>query len=95
MQFVEALAGGRPVRRLHQLWICLDVECRRLMLTAFCYAAADRADVAAYAFGGDPTQIFGRAPVWGTWPPDELDQFDRPAPVLPDTRLQPRLGAVR
>ena len=88
MDFVEALAGGRPVRRLAELLSIVDQATRRLVLCAFHHAAADRSDVAVYAFGGDPWLLVDDAsPAWRFWPASELDLFDRPA-----VRMRPRLN---
>lgn len=87
MDFVEALAGGRPVRRLPVLLRILDQHTRRLVLTAFHHASADRRDVAVYAFGGDPWPLVDDAsPAWRFWPAGELDVLDRPA-----VTMRPRL----
>ena len=93
MVFVEALAGGRPVRRLSGLLTVLDEPTRRLVATAFRIAAAGGRDVALYAFGGDPSwQLHGGSRRLVLRPADELDQLDRPqVPFRP--RL--KLGAVR
>jgi hypothetical protein len=92
MCFVEALAGGRPVRQLGRLLRVLDSSSQRLVITAFHCAAMARRDVAVYAFGGDPWQLLGGSAGLVFWPVDELDQLDRPrVPV----RSRPRLGAVR
>jgi hypothetical protein len=102
MSFVEALAGGRPVRQLHLLMHCLDGASARLVRTAFQHVARDRRDVAAYAFGGD-LRLFDRGVATidraGSqlldWPPNELDQVDRPALVLPFAPPALKLGAVQ
>jgi hypothetical protein len=95
MSFVEALAGGQPVRQLRHLMDCLDGQSWRLVMIAFRHAAEDRGDVVGYAFGGDPWRIYGGRLALLDWPPDELDQFDRAAPVLPLARPRVRMGAVR
>ena len=83
MNFVEALAGGRRVRRMPQLLRILDQATRRLVLTAFYTTALADAEVAVYAFGGDPWPLVEYAsPAWRFWPPCELDVLDRPAPVM-------------
>ena len=87
MDFVEALAGGRPVRHLARLLRILDNPTRRLVLCAFRHAA-DRRDLAVYAFGGDLSQLVDEAkPALRFWPACELDVLDRPTP-------RPRLQAT-
>jgi hypothetical protein len=87
MDFVEALAGGRPVRRLPELLRLLDQHTRRLVLAAFYTAALADAEVAVYAFGGDPWPLVDDAtPAWRFWPTCVLDMLDRPA-----VAMRPRL----
>jgi len=87
MDFVEALAGGRPVRHLARLLRILDTPTRRLVLCAFRHAA-DPPEVAMYAFGGDLSQLVDDAkPALRFWPVGELDVLDRPT-VRPRLRLQ-------
>ena len=86
MAFVEALAGGRPVRRLPELLPVLDRSTQQLVLTAFYTAALGRPDVATYAFGGDPWQLLDGSPELRFWPSTDIDQFDRPA-----VQMRPRL----
>lgn len=82
MDFIEALAGGRPVRWLPDLLRVLDRPTRRLVLAAFDYAAADRRDVAVYAFGGDPWQLVDNlSPASRFWPPNELNALGQPGPA--------------
>lgn len=92
MCFVEALAGGRPVRQLPQLMACLDGSSWRMVMTAFHHAASDRWDVVVYAFGGDPWRIYGGASALWDWPSDELDQLERPRLTV---RPRLKLGGVR
>ena len=92
MDFVEALAGGRPVRQLPQLLRILDGSSQRLVSTAFQCAAMARRDVAVYAFGGDPWLILGGATQLPGWPVDEVDQLDRPRVAM---RPRLKLGAVQ
>jgi hypothetical protein len=92
MHFVEALTGGRPVRRLGQLLRVLDGSSQRLVMTAFHFAAMARRDVAVYAFGGDPWQLLGASARLVLWQADELDQLDRPRVAL---RPRFKFGAVR
>jgi hypothetical protein len=91
MAFVEALAGGRPVRHLGHLLRILDGSSQRLVMTAFHCAAMARRDVAVYAFGGDPRRSLGGSTRLMVWPIDELDQLDQPGVTLP--RLE--MGAVQ
>jgi hypothetical protein len=92
MDFVEALAGGRPVRQLARLLNILDNPTRRLVLCAFRHAAAQR-EVAVYAFGGDLSPLVdGAKPALRFWPVGELDVYDRPA-LQPRPRLQVTGGA--
>lgn len=92
MHFVEALAGGRPVRQLPQLGRSLDAHSWRLVLAAFHRVASDWRDVAVYAFGGDPWLRYGGNTQLVDWPADELDHLDRPSVAV---RPRLRLGAVR
>ncbi len=79
MDFVEALAGGRPARPLAGLLHWLDQETARLVLCAFDHASAGAGrEVALYAFGGDPHQLVQRPAEPTPWPVDVLDQLDRP-----------------
>jgi hypothetical protein len=88
MDFVEALAGGRRVRRLPELLRILDHGTRRLVLTAFYTATLADAEVAVYAFSGDPWPLVDNAsPAWRFWPVCELDVLDRP-PVAMRPRLK-------
>jgi hypothetical protein len=89
MALVEALAGGRPVRRLPQLLPVLDAPTQRLSLTAFHHAALGEPGVAVYAFGGDPWQLINGGPELRFWPTCELDIIDRPA-----IHVQARLTAA-
>ena len=83
MDFVEALAGGRPVRKLPELLRIVDRSTARLILTGFHYAATADAGLAVYAFGGDPWPLVAdHSPAWRFWPPSRLDRYDRPAPVM-------------
>ena len=78
MDFVEASAGGRPVRQLPRLLNLLDSPTWRLVLCAFRHAA-DRRDVAVYAFGGDLSQLVDdEEPALSLWPVGELDVNNRP-----------------
>lgn len=98
--FIEALAGGRPARRLAELLRRLDAETVRLVLCAFDHAAAGAGrEVALYAFGGDPHHLVQRSAEPTPWPVDVLDQLDRQAvEVNQATTMRPRLrtaGAAR
>ena len=100
MCLVEALAGGRPARRLSELLGRLDATTGRLVLCAFDHAAAGVGrEVALYAFGGDPHQLTPRPIEPSPWPVDELDQYDRPTiEVGRRQRMRPSLkvaGGVR
>lgn len=78
MDFVEALAGGRPARPLAGLLRWLDQEMARLVLCAFDHAAAGAGrEVALYAFGGDPHQLVQRPAEPTSWPVDVPDRLDR------------------
>ena len=93
MSFVEALAGGRPARRLSEQLAQLDASTARLLLCAFDHAAASAGrEVALYAFGGDPHQLVQRPAEPAPWPVDELDRYDRPAMLVDQApRMRPRL----
>ena len=93
MCLVEALAGGRPARRLSELLGRLDATTGRLVLCAFDHAAAGVGrEVALYAFGGDPHHLAPRPVEPLPWPVDELDRYDRPAVAVdPRPRMRPRL----
>lgn len=82
LDFIEALAGGRPVRWLPDLLHGLDRPTRRLVLAAFDYVAADRWDVAVYAFGGDPWELVNAlSPASRFRPPNKLVVLGRSSPV--------------
>ena len=76
-----------PVTPGARLLNILDNPTRRLVLCAFRHAA-DRHDVAVYAFGGDLSPLVdGAKPALRFWPVGELDVYDRPA-VRSSPRLQ-------